>query len=282
MESPALLAQELQTPKKEALGQGASKEPGPVAPVQKKQRIFLLDHLRAVALINMVAYHTCYDLAYLFGLSLPWFQSLGAHLWQQFICWTFILVSGATFCYDSRPFSRGIFVFTCAMMVSLGTVLAAPQHIIYFGVLHFLGCAILLTGLCCPWLAKVPGWLGALVCWLLFFLTMDVPDGAVSFWGVELFSLPESWYQTKLLYPFGLPHASLSASDYFPLLPWLFLYWAGFFCWRCWRGRLCQIAWLQRPLPGLVQIGQHSLLIYAAHQPVIFAILSVLRYTGLL
>ncbi len=133
MESPALLAQELQTPKKEALGQGASKEPGPVAPAQKKQRIFLLDHLRAVALINMVAYHTCYDLAYLFGLSLPWFQSLGAHLWQQFICWTFILVSGATFCYDSRPFSRGIFVFTCAMMVSLGTVLggASAYHLFW-------------------------------------------------------------------------------------------------------------------------------------------------------
>lgn len=248
--------------------------------IPKKQRIFLLDHLRAVALINMVIYHTCYDLAYLFGVSLPWFHGLGAHIWQQFICWTFILVSGATFCYDSMPVARGVFVLACGMMVSFGAAVAAPQHMIYFGVLHFLGSAILITALCQRWLAKIPGWLGLIGCLLLFFLTIQVPEGYVAFFGKTLFFLPDGWYEGWLFYPLGLADPELSASDYFPLIPWLFLYWSGLFAWRCWASKLRQAAWLQRPIPGLVQIGQHSLLIYLAHQPVIFAVLSLLRYGG--
>ena len=85
---------------------------------QKPQRIFLLDHLRGIALVNMVAYHALYDLVYLFGMDLAWYRSFGAFLWQQAICWTFILVSGATLRYDSKPYRRGAFVLVCGLLVT--------------------------------------------------------------------------------------------------------------------------------------------------------------------
>ena len=36
-----------------------------------KRRYEILDILRGFALINMIAYHACWDLVYLFDVSLP-------------------------------------------------------------------------------------------------------------------------------------------------------------------------------------------------------------------
>lgn len=41
-----------------------------------------LDLLRGFTLVNMIAYHACWDLCYLFGVSMPWYRSTGAFLWQ--------------------------------------------------------------------------------------------------------------------------------------------------------------------------------------------------------
>ena len=56
-----------------------------------------LDTLRGLTLISMIAYHACWDLVYLFGKDWSWYRSEGAYLWQQSICWTFILLSGYCF-----------------------------------------------------------------------------------------------------------------------------------------------------------------------------------------
>lgn len=42
---------------------------------EQKQRYFALDRIRAIALLNMIAYHTIWDLVYLFGFGWKWFQS---------------------------------------------------------------------------------------------------------------------------------------------------------------------------------------------------------------
>lgn len=65
-------------------------------------RYFTLDALRGFALINMVAYHFCYDLRYLYGLPLRFMDERSGFCWQQMICWTFILVSGASAALSRR------------------------------------------------------------------------------------------------------------------------------------------------------------------------------------
>ena len=59
-----------------------------------KVRYAGLDTLRGVTLVSMMAYHACWDLVYIFGMDWDWYGSFGAYLWQQSICWTFILLSG--------------------------------------------------------------------------------------------------------------------------------------------------------------------------------------------
>lgn len=46
----------------------------------KSGRYFALDGIRGLALLNMIAYHAVWDLVYLFGFDLQWYQSEGAYI----------------------------------------------------------------------------------------------------------------------------------------------------------------------------------------------------------
>ena len=72
---------------------------------------------------------------------------------------------------------------------------------------------------------------------------------------------------------FGMPMPDFYSTDYFSLLPWVFLYVAGIYCYQfCNRRRLL---WhLKASKVEVIEwLGQHSLLIYIAHQPILFVVL---------
>lgn len=58
-----------------------------------------------------------------------------------------------------------------------------------------------------------------------------------------------------------------------PLLPWLFLFWAGYFLHFC-MGRARMEPLRRSVCPALGWMGRHSLLLYLLHQPVIYGVLS--------
>jgi len=64
-------------------------------------RYALLDELRGLDLVSMMLYHACWDMMFLFGIWMDWYAGMPGRLWQQAICWVFILLSG--FC---APFGR--------------------------------------------------------------------------------------------------------------------------------------------------------------------------------
>ena len=76
-----------------------------------KMRYEKLDGIRGMALLHMVAYHTIWDLVYLYELDWNWYKEKGAYIWQQGICWTFIFLSGFCWSLGSRTCKRGIIVF---------------------------------------------------------------------------------------------------------------------------------------------------------------------------
>ena len=91
-------------------------------------RYALLDELRGLDLISMMLYHACWDLVYLFHADWDWYRGTGAYIWQQSICWTFILLSGFCFSLGRRPLRRGLTVFGCGWVVTLVTVLFMPEE----------------------------------------------------------------------------------------------------------------------------------------------------------
>ena len=87
-------------------------------------RYALLDELRGLDLLSMIGYHACWDLIFLFGMSAAWYTGWQGHLWQQSICWTFILLSGYSFSLGRRHWRRGWLVFACGAVVTAVTVAA--------------------------------------------------------------------------------------------------------------------------------------------------------------
>ena len=197
------------------------------------QRFWQIDALRGLALLNMLVYHAMYDWVYIFGHASGWYDiwSTHCHVWQQYICWSFILLSGYSFTLSRRPLKNGLLTAACAVVLTVATAVAMPEEVIWFGVLHLLGCAALLTCLLHPALEKLPPLAGVTGSAVLFALLNQLPQGWLGFEGTHLAALPAAWYKPNLFW-LGLPDLTVfSSSDYFPLLPWVFLYWVGvLFC----------------------------------------------------
>ena len=219
-------------------------------------RYALLDELRGLDLVSMMFYHGCWDLVYLFGIQADWYYGLPGHLWQQSICWVFILLSGFCVQLGHHTLRRGAQVFGAGALVTAVTLLFMPEDRVVFGVLTLLGSAMLLTGLLEKPLRHIPpaaGYLGF---------------GSLCLW------LPRTLYANYVTAYFGFYPWWFYSTDYFALLPWLFLFWVGYFLYGV-VGRQ-RMEFLRRSVcPPLGWLGRHSLLLYLLHQPVIYGVLLV-------
>ena len=119
-------------------------------------RYALLDELRGLDLLSMMLYHGCWDLVNLFGIQADWYYGLPGHLWQQSICWVFILLSGFCVQLGHHTLRRGAQVFGAGALVTAVTLLFMPEDRVIFGVLTLLGSAMLLTGLLEKPLRRIP------------------------------------------------------------------------------------------------------------------------------
>lgn len=81
--------------------------------MEKKERLALLDLIRGIVLIEMILYHLLWDLVYLFDIHIGWYKSYRAYIWQQSICWMFILLSGFCWQLGKRHVKRGAWIFGC-------------------------------------------------------------------------------------------------------------------------------------------------------------------------
>lgn len=110
-----------------------------------KQRFETLDTFRGIVIINMIAYHFLYDVFVIFGGDSMWYRHPGIHAWQQFICCSFIILSGFVWPYGKQKnLKRGILINILGFVITAFTLIVTPDEVIWFGILNFLGCAILL------------------------------------------------------------------------------------------------------------------------------------------
>ena len=232
----------------------------------------LLDTVRGVCILSMVAYHGMYDLVDIFGLPSAWYVGLPGYVWQQSICWTFILLSGLCWRLSRHHVKRGLLLVGCGAAITLVTWIVMPSQRILYGVLNLLGLSALLLIPCDKVFRKIPAWAGLAGALALFALTKNVSRGSLGFEALVLCPLPEQLYSTDLLAVVGFPSPSFWSTDYFPLLPWFFLYCAGYFLWGLLdqSGRAKQL--LKPGLRPLSFLGRHSLLIYLIHQPALMAV----------
>ena len=229
-----------------------------------KRRYYALDALRGLSILLMVCYHWGYDLV-LYDLLPDWalYNPLLDGL-QLFFASVFVAISGASSTFSRNNWRRGLKILLCALAVTAATYWFDPGSTVRFGILHFLGAAALLYQLLRPLLERFPP--NPLVCLALFF--------AARFATKPHYNVPGLWW-------LGFRQPGFSSGDYFPLLPWFFMYLLG-----VWLGKyLAQgraPVWLERlRCPWLEKIGRHTLLIYLLHQPLCMGLtLALVRLLG--
>ncbi len=239
---------------------------------QTAARYRLLDELRGLDLISMMLYHGMWDVVFLFGVAQKWYTGRPGFAWQQSICWVFILLSGFCLPLGHHPFRRGAVVFGAGALVTAVTLRFLPEEVGWFGVLTLLGSSMLLTAALDPLLRRIPPAVGVAVSALLFWGTYPTMNGFWNLPGGRL-ALPQALYASYPTAYLGFMPKSFFSTDYFPLLPWLFLFWAGYFLHHLvGRGRLAPLR--RSVCPPLGWMGRHSLVLYLLHQPVILGVLT--------
>ena len=286
-------------------------------PGRHSGRLETLDLLRGLTLISMIIYHGMWDFLYLsdsgasFTALRTWYEGTGGHLWQQSICRTFILLSGFCVPFSRRIFRRGLEVSAGGIAVSAVTVIALYEDRVLFGVLSFLGAAMLVSGLLEHLFARrlkndsgsgLTGPLtGAAVCLFLFHVTRLINHGYLRLGPWIRLNLPAGLYTFGsgafpgyVLTGLGFPMKDFFSTDYFSFLPWFFLFRAGFCLNRVlaaagrgaeagggtdntqYGNRIYDSPLFHLKLPFLNLIGRHSLPVYLLHQPLLYLLTSFL------
>lgn len=238
-----------------------------------KNRYTSLDILRALALISMIIFHTVWDLVYIFRIDIPWFKNDIGEIWQQSILCTFVLLSGYCFRLGRKRLKRAITVIICSVIISVVTFIFMPDSSIFFGVLCFMGTAMLITMPLDKVLKKIPDSIGLIISAVLFALTKNIVEREISLFGFKILDIPYYLYANYFTAFLGFPPYGLSSADYVPIIPWIFLFFCGYYLFRISEKKdlLKHLSFVScKPLEF---IGRNTLWIYMAHQPVIYGIL---------
>ena len=259
-----------------------------------KIRFTFLDTFRGMLVVSMVIYHFFWDLVFLKGVDWPWYRdyTTPTRLWQTFMRFFFIFVSGYCLNLSRRSLRRGLELTACGALITAVTLLIMPEDAIIFGVLTFLGAATLIGT---PVKEHYNG--GPIQSAILFVISVffyvllrGVSQGYIGIMFHPLRMLPVSLYRGYFMTFLGFVAPGFWSTDYVPLLPWIFVYFMGFFLGRLTlpalkARKLARISSgkdaetpVGRLLKPFIWIGQHSLLIYMLHQPILAGITYLLFY----
>ncbi len=230
-------------------------------------RYLLVDALRGAAIVLMVLFHFCFDLAY-FGLAdFDFYRDpLWVHL-RTFILSLFLGLVGVSLVLatrnglDPKRYTRRLTLLVLgALAISLSTWWMFGQRFVFFGVLHFIAVASVLglVFLRFNWMNLLLG-----IALIVFAANAGFP-----------------WFDRPGWRWLGLMTHKPPTEDYVPLLPWFGVVLVGLFIGR----QMLRLTWILRLerklrdkllLRMLAYAGKRSLLIYLAHQPLLIGLLSV-------
>lgn len=205
----------------------------------------------------MAIFHFCYNLSVYNFLTFE--MNGGFFTWFRFVIVTlfFTSVGAGLYLAHSKSFQwkkfwiRALKIGLGAALITISTLVLYPRSWIWFGVLHFIFIASILT---LPVL-RVP--LIALIAGVLIFVLYNVTD-----W----FNLHFLWVNYS-----EILHLPRGTQDLTRLIPWLGMVWIGVYLGsvKFFSLKGLPLGFLRTPIAW---VSKHSLIIYLVHQPPLFGL----------
>ncbi len=231
------------------------------------ERLPVLDLIRGIGIVLMIFFHVCFDLKTFASTPPKFVTQMPAWFWNYFpemigTIFFFCLGASARLANESKDsgqktLRRFLVLSTISIGITAGTAVFTPALTIYFGVIHCMAICVLLMAplLNKPYLSLYLGVLSILA-------------------GVWMRSQTFSF--SYLFWMGFYSEAGPMGGDNYPLFPWIGVALCGVSVASFYHQAARKFpadSWLLKPLRKL---GQHSLLIYLLHQPLlILAITSV-------
>ncbi len=243
-----------------------------------KKRIFIIDEIRGFCIICMVVYHALYDIQFIFNINLSFFNSIYMNTIRNIFAGTFIFISGISCNLSKNNLKRGLICFCIGMLMTIATYIIIPQQLIIFGILHLLGICMIIYHVLRNILKKLNYKIMIPILISLYILTFNIVRNYI---GIKnIFSIDIPYYITKynLLFPFGIISEDFTSADYFPIIPWIFIFIIGTYIGLYFKSNKINPSFYKNNIPLLSYIGKHTIWIYILHQPILFCIFNIVKF----
>lgn len=240
------------------------------AEIGRNNRVTVLDMLRGFSILYVMLYHLLYDMIFFGGMDIPFFFSDAMEIIHRFFLVILFSVSGICAGFSKNVLKRGAVLYLLGEALTLVTAAFMPDDAIVFGVLSCFGMTMLIYGVVSPVLKKAPNAAIFAVFTALAVIFTDFyrTDSLFLIFGRIQLDVPSD---LQWLYPIGITSSDFRSADYFPLVPYGFIFLAGTALSDFVKnGRLPKFCYTAK-LPAVNFCGKYSLWFYIIHQPVFLA-----------
>jgi uncharacterized membrane protein len=207
----------------------------------------------------MVYFHIVYDMKEIFDYPVSYETGINSFTGSAAGS-LFIFVSGISSTLSKSNVKRGLRLLGIALAITVATHLYNASFGIKFGILHFLGISMLLY--------KLYGKLNSY--FLLVIGTLIIAAGCL----IDGIHVSHDYF-----FPFGIYTESFVSSDYYPLIPWLGLFIYGVAVGKFLYSTKKRSIFSFSVPDNIISIaGRNTLLVYLVHQPVIYLLLTAVKY----
>lgn len=211
-------------------------------------------------MILMVLHHAAFDLVIAGYIPEELIFNPLMNFLQPFFAGSFIIMSGISCRFSRNNLKRGIILALISAGVSVVTYYFTPDMYIDFGILHFLSCAMIIYFILHKLLKNDAVWF--IIFSVIFALIFSQFPITIEKEGYAFLGFPTIYYMS---------------GDYYPIFPWIFLFLAGSCIGSFIQKRKLPDFFYRVRIPILEKIGKYSLVIYLAHQPLLYGLMLLLE-----
>ena len=251
---------------------------------ESKGRIALLDELRGFCVLCMIFYHAFIFMYDQYGIQFGYDAYTFFLPVQPYVSCMFIFICGICCHLSHSNLKRGLKLATFALALNFASIVVLPKlgfsdTQIWWGILDFFTVAILSFALLDKPIRKTPWFLGLILMIFAFWLfRFWLSAGTISLYGNAAWTLPEKAFEQKWLFPIGIQYPGFYSADYFPLIPYIFVFYMGAFLGEpVSNGKVPDFAYPVHS-KALSWLGKHCFAIYLLELPIIFLILELITW----